>query len=647
MTTPLSSFSGVISGFNYRDLVDAIIAQARVPATRWENEQSANTARVTALGTYRSLLTQVQTASKALRTGTAFDAMSITSTISSGTRAVATATADSTASAGSYRVAVTQLARAEKLAGSGGTDAVTALGTSGDFTVNGQSVTVTATDTLNTLRDKINTLNSGTTPTNVSATVLTVGPGDARLVLTSTQSGASGITLADTSGTTLQTLGFLDGMGAKQTAAILVSGADALFTIDDIALTRTSNVVTDAIAGVTLTLTGDDVGAVTTFNVERYADAARSSMQQFVDAYNELVAFLKAQGTASGTGAPPALYGQSLIRTARSQLPSLLLEAVGGAAADLATVSAAGLSLTRDGTLTLDTTLFNTAFTTRQSDLRTLFTEQRTATGAGLEFVSSAASANAGTLAVDVTSLATQASLVSSGFSGIYDDGGTADQLTVTDSGSGVAVSIALTTGMTTGDIVTALQSALDAAGVAITASAAGNELLLTQQAFGSTEGISIAVTGTGDGSSELWTGPLSASGTDMTGTIGGEAATGTGQLLVGDTGTVGAGFTARYTGVATGTVGSITLGLGAGARVERLLDQFLNSGGGFLDKKLAEISIRGERLTSQVNALDSRLERRRAALLRSFFAMETAVARLQQQSTSLQSFITSSSNKN
>lgn len=643
MTTPLSSFSGIISGFNYRDLVDAIIAQARVPATRWENEQAANTARVNALGTYRSLLTQVQTASKALRTGTAFDAMSTTTSITSGTRAIASASADSTAVAGSYRVAVTQLARAEKLAGSAGTDAVTALGASGDFTVNGQSVTVTATDTLNTLRDKINALNTGTSPTNVSATVLTVGPGDARLILTSTTSGASGITLADTTGTTLQDLGYIDGFGANQVAATLVSGADAVFTIDDIAITRTSNVVTDAIAGVTLTLTGDDVGAVTTFNVERHVDTARSSMQQFVDSYNELVAFLKVQGTASGTGATPALYGQSLIRTARSQLPSLLLEAVGGAAADLATVSAAGLSLTRDGTLTLDATLFDTAFTTRQSDLRTLFTESRTASGTGLEFVSSAASAAAGTYAVDISALATQATLTTSGFSGSYDDGGTADQLTVTNSGSGSSISIALTTGMTTGDIVTALQSALDAAGIAITASAVGNELQLMQQAYGLTEGIAIDVTGTGDGASELWNAPASAAGTDMVGTIGGEAATGVGQVLVGDSGTAGAGLTIRYDGVSTGAVGSITLGLGAGARVERLLNQFLDSGGGLVDKKLAEISSKEARLESQINALDNRLERRRAVLLQSFFAMEAAVARLQQQSTSLQSFITTS----
>ena len=635
MATSLSSISGLISGFNYRDLVDAIIAQARVPADRWEAQSSANTAQTTALNTYRGLLDKVRTAAKTLRTGTAFDAMSTTTSVLSGTRAIASATADATATAGSYQIKVDQLAKAEKLAGTIGRDAATALGAAGSLTVNGQTVTVAATDTLTTLRDSINALNSGATPSGVTATILTVAPGDSRLILTSAKSGAAGIALADTLGTTLQTLGFQDINGAELAGSVLVNGADALFRIDDIPLTRTSNVVTDAITGVTLTLTADDVGAVTSIQVDRFVDAARTSMQGFVDAYNGLVAFLKAQGTASTSSTPP-LYGQSVIRTARSQLPSLLLEAVGGAAADLATVGQAGLSLTRDGTLTLDSAKFDDAFKNRQSDLRTLFTEQRTATGTGLSFISSAQTATGGTRAIDITALATKATLVTTGFAGTYDAGGTADGVTVTDTNSGRTTTVALTTGMTTADIVLALQTAFDTDGLNLTATQVGNEIQLDQLNFGSGAGIGLVFTGLGDGAAEAWSTDTSAAGTDVAGTIGGFAATGTGQLLVGTSGTDAAGLTVQYTGLTIGAAGSVNLSLGAGARIERLLDQFLNTGNGLIDSKVSALDTSSARLATRVSALDARLERRRAVLLANFLQMETAIARLKQQSTSL-----------
>ncbi len=635
MATSLSSISGLISGFNYRDLVDAIIAQARVPADRWEAQSSANTAQTTALNTYRGLLDKVRTAAKTLRTGTAFDAMSTTTSVLSGTRAIASATADATATAGSYQIKVDQLAKAEKLAGTIGRDAATALGAAGTFTVNGQTVTVAATDTLTTLRDSINALNSGATPTGVTATILTVAPGDARLILTSAKSGAAGIALADTLGTTLQTLGFQDINGAELSGSVLVNGADALFRVDDIPLTRTSNVVTDAITGVTLTLTADDVGAVTNVQVDRFLDAARTSMQGFVDAYNGLVAFLKAQGTASTSSTPP-LYGQSVIRTARSQLPSLLLEAVGGAAADLATVGQAGLSLTRDGTLTLDSAKFDDAFKNRQGDLRTLFTEQRTATGAGLSFVSSAQTATGGARAIDITAIATKATLSTTGFAGTYDAGGTADGVTVTDTNSGRTTTVALTTGMSTADIVLALQTAFDTDGLNLTATQVGNEIQLDQLNFGLGAGIGLVFTGLGDGAAEAWSADTSAAGTDVAGTIGGFAATGMGQLLVGTSGTDAEGLTVQYTGLTIGAAGSINLSLGAGARIERLLDQFLNTGGGLIDSKVSALDTSNARLATRVSALDARLERRRAVLLANFLQMETAIARLKQQSTSL-----------
>jgi len=634
MTAPLSSVQGLITGFNSRDLVDAIIAQARIPADRMQADILALQKKTTALASYRRLLDTVRTAARTLRTGSAFDATSATTTVLTGSRALANVVTAPSATPGSFTLTVSTLARAEKLAGTGQADFATALGMAGTFSINGQDVVVTSTDSMVAIRDRINALNSGATPTGVSATILSVSGTDHRLILTSNATGAAGTALAESSGTVMQDLGFLDGGGAKLAGAIVTGGADASFAIDGIAMTRTSNVITDAITGVTMSLVSEEVGASTVIEIGRFGDAARDAMQQFVDGYNAVVTFIQEQGTV--TSSRPALYGDSILRTARSALPGVLLSAVGGAAADLATVAKAGLSLDRNGKLSLDAAGFDASFSGRYNDLRTLFTEQFSATGADLSVVSSGGNPTGGTFSVDIAIPATRASIASTVFNGTYDDGGTPDTLTVADTRSGQSVNVILTSGMTSAQIAAAVQAAFDGAGIAITAITNGNQIELATTDFGMLAGIQIAVTGTGDGGSELFSAPTTAFGTNVVGTIGGEAATGNGRVLVGDAGTTAAGISVLYTGTAAGVAGDVSVSVGTGARVERLMDAFLTSGNGMLDAKQSQMEIQANRLQSRILTIDSQLERRRAVLLRNFLQMESAIARLQRQSNSL-----------
>ncbi len=635
MTSPLSSFSGLISGFNYRDLVDEIIRLEGRPAQRLRAQVTSMSNQLAALGTYRGLLDGLRGAAKSFRDGTAFDSTTATTTVVSGQRALATVSTSAGAIPASYSLEVSQLAQAQKLGGAGVADAATPAGLSGTFILNGVTVTVDAADSLIDIRDAINAANTGATPSKVSASILTVSDGDHRLILTSDATGSAGIALSDSTGAVLQSLGFLDAMGALAAGAELVDGRDAQFSLDGVDFVRSGNVVSDAIANVTLTLTGDEAGAKTLIQVDRYLDGGRTAAQKFVDGYNALVTFLKEQGTATETSRP-ALYGDSLLRSARSGLPTRLLLTVFGAAEGLATASAAGFSFTRDGTLALDATKFDAAFRDRYQDLRTLFMETRTATSADVTFLTSGGNAAGGTYAIDITAPATRAEITSSGFAGTYDAGATADELRVNDNRTGKSVTVALTTGMTTADIVTALNDAFASDGVEITAEAVGSEVRLTHDVWGSLAGITVTTTGTGDGAAELWAAPATVYGTDVQGTIGGNAATGSGQQLVGDEGTVVAGLTVSYTGTVAGPTGSVGLTVGAGALVERLLDSFLAVNTGTLSLRETSIKDRSASLEARAATLEARLEEKRAVLLRKFIRMESAVARLQQQSQSL-----------
>ena len=71
-------------------------------------------------------------------------------------------------------------------------------------------------------------------------------------------------------------------------SALLQSSQDAKLSIDNIAVTSASNTVTDALQGITLTLTGT-TSTATTLTVGSSASQASGVVQAFVNGYNTLV----------------------------------------------------------------------------------------------------------------------------------------------------------------------------------------------------------------------------------------------------------------------------------------------------------------------------------------------------------------------
>lgn len=194
----VGSFSGLASGIQWRDMIDQIMeieAARRVdPLT---SQIAAQRSRATAWTAYQGTLTRLADAAKALRDGSAFGAFKVAAGTGIGGRALVAATASASAAPGSYKVKVLDLARPEKLSGHVFESTSTALGLDGEFAINGRRIPVAATDTLASLRDRINAANAGATPSRVSASILSTGGGAHRLVLTSEVPGAAGIDLVD------------------------------------------------------------------------------------------------------------------------------------------------------------------------------------------------------------------------------------------------------------------------------------------------------------------------------------------------------------------------------------------------------------------------------------------------------------------
>ncbi len=773
-TSPAGAISGLISGVDYRSLIDQIITNESKPAVNLRAQEQTYKDQATAFDQYKTLLTALQSTVKDMRTGDAFNAVSASIAAVSGTRPLITASGNVSSAAGTYQVGVTRLARAQKLGSTTFGSTTSALGLSaGSFTLNGATVNVEASDTLLTLRDKINALDSGAAATKVSASILQIDATHYRLVLTSDTTGAAGMTLANVSGGAPQALGLTDGSNVIQNSAVLVAGRDAEFTVDGVAMTRAGNTITDVITGVTLNLVAEEAGAVTNLTIEHSSDAAKASMQGFVDAWNKLVDFVKTQQTPPATGkAAPALFADQILTTVKSTLARELLGTVGGAPADLSTAAMAGVSVGSDGKLTLDTTKFDTAFKTRLEDVRTLFSQRGSTSNSQVTYVSSGSKTAAGTYGVNITQAATQGTLTGTGFSGTYADDGTPDTMTVTDLSTGATTTVSLANGMSAGDIVSALNTAFAAAArqkvtasstlfadvggtipmtasttlaslrlaggtnpniaskdtiafsgtrpdgssfndtftitspgtqtvgdlvrqiqndygtsasvsvvngqivvedavtrksslalsltannegggtlafgassttvtgrpaMQLTATNASGQIAINAKDYGSSPGFTIAYTAGGaDGSAQLGLAAGTVHGLDVQGTIGGNVANGTGRTLVGGTGTVVEGLSLTYAGSTTGDMGTTSVTLGMGAQMQRSLDSWLEVNVGTLDNKKNSLTQLQRGLEDRALQIDARMDRRRESLLKQFATMETAIAKLQNSSSSI-----------
>jgi flagellar hook-associated protein 2 len=217
-----SSVNGIASGIQWQDLVDQIM---KAETSRALDVVSARKAKVSqaaeSWGKFQTLAATLRDAAATLRAPDAFHVFSASAAKTADGTTLLSATTGTTADPGAYSVEVLATARAEKLGSAAFSSTGTALGISGSFALNGKAVSVSATDSLATLRDRINAANSGTAPSGVTATILS-SAGGSRLILTSDATGATGIETVDDGAGTLAALGLTDG---TTTANVATNGA--------------------------------------------------------------------------------------------------------------------------------------------------------------------------------------------------------------------------------------------------------------------------------------------------------------------------------------------------------------------------------------------------------------------------------------
>ncbi len=157
-----------------------------------------------------------------------------------------------------------------------------------------------------------------------------------------------------------------------------------------------------------------------------------------------------------------------------------------------------------------------------------------------------------------------------------------------------------------------------------ITASTDGNRLVLTSESYGSAPTFDIAETG-----HLLWTADLTVNnGADISGTINGGAAAGSGQNLTYN------GITVKYTGSDSNqNVGTVNLSIGFSDLLDRFLFNITDPIDGYLAFKVKSLQQNITNYTNQIEDMEAFIERKAANLTARFVRMETAISILQNQS--------------
>jgi len=217
--SPLFNIGGVASGFDWNNILDKLMEIERQPIVRIQQQQQAFQSKIKIWQSVNSQLSGLQDAADALRGSEAFDLYSSSLSSSSSVDAanILSATMDSSATAGSYDITVNQTAQKQKISSQTYTSKTAALGYSGQFLVNDHEVSISSSDSLTDIMNAINNLNSGTDPSEVSASVVSTASNEYRLILTSDTTGADGIRLQEAgAGTTLQDLGLVNSTATLQ-----------------------------------------------------------------------------------------------------------------------------------------------------------------------------------------------------------------------------------------------------------------------------------------------------------------------------------------------------------------------------------------------------------------------------------------------
>jgi flagellar hook-associated protein 2 len=666
------SSPGIGSNLDVKGLVSQLMTAESQPLTALAKKEASYLAKVSAFGSLKGSLSSFQTALDGLRSPAKFQAVTATASDS----AVLSGTATIKAVPGTHSVEVTKLAQAQTIATAGQASSTAPLGDGAKTTINfqfgsisggklasgiyvndpaatppdpaftqnpnqtGGSVVIDSTNnSLQGIRDAINKANLG-----VTATVVSDGSANPQhLVLTSNKTGVKQsmkITVErDPAAPADNTLSDLLAYDPAGTQKMTQSSAaqDTALTVDGVPVTSSDKTVSEAIQGVTLSVSKIGTSSVT---VARDTNAVQNSVNSLVKAYNDLDKTIKSLTSYdASTKIGGALLGESSVRAMQTQIRTMLGQPIDGAAGAFNNLTQIGVAFQKDGTLAVDSAKLTKAMTSNFDDIAGLFASIGTTTDSLVAFSGSTASTLPGSAPLTISALATRGKLTgSTAPTSLNIVAGVEDQLSLTVDGISTSLTIP-PANYTATSLAAALQakingaSELTAAGVSVSVRAdVDGKLTIESNRYGSASKVVVG----GTASNNLFPASTQTDGTDVAGTIGGAAGTGSGQFLTAASGTTLAGLKLEVTGgSAPADRGTVSYSRGYADQLTKLLEQFTGSDG-VINGQTNSLQKTLKGIGDTRDALNTRLAATEKRYLAQFTALDVAIGQMSQTSNYL-----------
>lgn len=603
------SSPGIGSNLDVNSIVSQLMSVEQQPLTQLNKKEANLQAKLSGLGTLKGALSQFQTAVQGLSDISKFQGVRVTPADAS----IVSVSGSASATPGTYALEVTKLAQAQKLASAGqvsdsatigagaattlsfdfgtiagGTfNSATGLYTGASFTTNGagiKTVTIDATNnSLSGIRDAINKANIG-----VNATIVNDGSASPyRLALTVAATGQTQSMKISVAGdAALSALLSQDpANNTGQAFSETVSAQNAAFKVDGIAISKATNTVSDVIQGVTLNLAKTNTGSPTNITVARDTGSVIAAVGVFVKAYNDINKTLNdSSAFNAATKQAAILNGESSVRSIQTQIRSVISAPVPGGAGAFTQLAQVGITLQKDGSMSVDNTKLQSAVDNQFSDIAGLFSTVGKASDSLVSYSGATAKTVAGAYSLNVSQLATQGNTVGSAAAGLTITAGTNDSLQVLLDGVTSTITLAGGTYATAAALAAEVQSKINgtaafvAAGSSATVTQSAGVLTITSNRYGSTSGAS--VTGGSGMTNVLGATATVAAGLDTMGTINGVAATGAGQFLTGAKGDPSEGLRVQITGGSIGIRGTVNYSQGYAYQFDKLANTQLGTDG-------------------------------------------------------------------
>jgi flagellar hook-associated protein 2 len=327
-SNPLS-IGGLASGLDTTAIISALMAIDSQPLARMKVQQAVIQTRQSLLQGIQTQLSSLQTAAQGLASPTTF---ATTQSVTSSDTTKIVATLASGAGVGGHVLTVGQMANSAQRTF---TFASPAAGDT--VTIDGHNTTLAANASI---QDFVSAVNS-----DASATVYAAAVDGTTVVLSNRSSGDTGagfIAVTDAGGSLVE-----QPAKARQ-------GQDAQYTVDGVAGTSKSNVITDAIVGVQVTLQGITTSPVTVAigAPAPSTDAITQKLTSFVTLYNQTVDAINGQLTQQPIAKPQStadalqgtLYADPDLSDLLSRMRQAIYTPIAGKPSGMASLADIGIS---------------------------------------------------------------------------------------------------------------------------------------------------------------------------------------------------------------------------------------------------------------------------------------------------------------